>query len=209
MNLSPITHVAFEDEMLCLSWADGLRLRQPLSRYSRLREATPEQRADFAIAPRGWSVSWPHLGEPVLSLNAIDWIWECLCDESMARLKALDWQLQQLPADDQAIVALWRLEADGYNGGFLQFFCNWGQQTCELALSTLAAIGARNTRALVSRQRQLIAHLEDHPQLEQLWDIPGLLSDEEHELISGELDEQLWSAMEEVPALAVKHFYVG
>ncbi|BCQ61301.1 hypothetical protein PBOI14_30510 [Pseudomonas sp. Boi14] len=29
MNLSPITHVAFEDEMLCLSWADGLRLRQP------------------------------------------------------------------------------------------------------------------------------------------------------------------------------------
>ncbi|MCE4057840.1 DMP19 family protein [Pseudomonas sp. Au-Pse12] len=209
MNLSPITHVSFDAEMLCLGWADGLHLRQPLSRYRFLQEATPEQRVDFQIEHRGRRVSWPQLGESGVSVEAIDWIWEHLCNESMARLQAVEWQLDRLPADDQAIVALWRLEADGYNGGFLQFFCNWGEQTCKLALDTLAAIGARNTRRLVSRQRQLLGPLEHHPPLQRLWDLPSLLSDEQHELISGELDEQLWSAMEEVPALAVKYFYLG
>lgn len=62
---------------------------------------------------------------------------------------------------------------------------------------------------MVSRQRQLIGPLDDHPQLQRLWDIPELLSDEQYELIGGELDEQLWSAMEEVPTLAVKYFYAG
>ena len=79
----------------------------------------------------------------------------------------------------------------------------------KLALKALVAIGARSTHAVVSRQRQLIGPLEDHPQLQRLWDIPELLSDEQYELIGGELDEQLWSAMEEVPTLAVKYFYAG
>ncbi|GAB7531334.1 hypothetical protein PS3A_37460 [Pseudomonas sp. 3A(2025)] len=144
-----------------------------------------------------------------MSLNPVtpDLIWENLCKEAMGRLHALDWQLDKLTPNDQLIVALWRLEADGYNGGFLQFFCNWGDQTCTLALQALAAIGAHNSHAVVSQQRQLIEHLEDHPQLEQLWDIVQLLSDEQHEVISGELDEQLWAAMEEVPALAAVYFY--
>lgn len=119
----------------------------------------------------------------------------------------MDWQLDKLTPHDQSIVALWRLEADGYNGGFLQFFCNWGDQTCTLALQALAAIGAHSSHAVVSQQRQLIGHLEDHPQLEKLWDIVQLLSDEQHDVISGELDEQLWAAMEEVPGLAAGYFY--
>lgn len=209
MKFPPILQVGFEDDALCLGWADGLVLRQPLSRYSRLQTATPEQRADFRIHPHGISVSWPHLGDADLHVDAFDWIWEHLCREAMGRLQALEWQLEQLPEDDQAIVALWRLEADGYNGGFLQFFCNWGERSCELALKALAAIGARSAHAVVSRQRQLIGPLEDHPQLQRLWDIPELLSDEQHELIGGELDEQLWAAMEEVPTLAVKYFYAG
>ncbi|RXU60130.1 hypothetical protein CW358_28570 [Pseudomonas protegens] len=208
MRFPPIRHVDFEDDALCLSWADGLILRQPLSRYSQLQSATPEQRADFRIHPHGISVSWPHLGDADVSIDAFDWIWEHLCRESMGRLQALEWQLEQLPEDDQLIVALWRLEADGYNGGFLQFFCNWGEHCCELALKALVAIGARSTHTVVSRQRQLIGPL-DHPQLQRLWDIPELLGDEQYELIGGELDEQLWSAMEEVPTLAVKYFYAG
>ena len=209
MKFPPILHVDFEDDALCLSWADGLVLRQPLSRHSRLQSATPEQRAEFQIHPHGISVSWPHLGDADVSIDAFDWIWEHLCRESMGRLQALEWQLEQLPEDDQLIVALWRLEADGYNGGFLQFFCNWGERSYELALKALVAIGARSTHAVVSRQRELIGPLEDHPQLQRLRDIPELLSDEQYELIGGELDEQLWSAMEEVPTLAVKYFYAG
>lgn len=202
MNRNPIIYVRFEAEALSIEWADGLILHQPLTRYSRLQEATPEARAGFEI--QAASVSWPALG---VSVEAADWIWEHLCNESMARLQALDWQLDKLTPYDQSIVALWRLEADGYNGGFLQFFCNWGDQTCTLALQALAAIGAHSSHAVVSQQRQLIGHLEDHPQLEKLWDIVQLLSDEQHDVISGELDEQLWAAMEEVPGLAAGYFY--
>ena len=37
-------------------------------------------------------------------------------------------------AQDQLLVALWRMEADINNGGFMQFLCNWGDPTCQLAL---------------------------------------------------------------------------
>ena len=35
-----------------------------------------------------------------------------------------DWNA--LSEQEQELVALWKLEADMYNGGFIQFFCNWG-----------------------------------------------------------------------------------
>lgn len=206
-NANPIIHVAFEADQLCLGWADGLLLRQSLGRYGRLQEASAQQRQAWRIAPQGSSVLWPGLGEQGLVIEGADWIWEHVCEQSMARLRALDWDLERLPERDQAIVALWRLEADGYNGGFLQFFCNWGERSYQLALDALQALGATRARAVVERQRQTIGDLQAHPQLERLWDIPERLSDEQHELISGELDEQLWTALEEVPALAARHFY--
>ena len=204
MKDNAITHVRFEPDSLCLEWADGLVLSQPLTRYSRLQEASAQARDSVEVLAQGTSVNWPELG---VKVEAVDWIWEHLCEAAMQRLHVLDWDLERLTPVDQSIVALWRLEADGYNGGFLQFFCNWGDQTCTLALQALAAIGAHESHAVVSRQRQLIGHLEDHPQLETLWDIMQLLSDEQHELIGGELDEQLWRAMEQVPALAASYFY--
>ncbi|QIH08845.1 MULTISPECIES: DUF4375 domain-containing protein [unclassified Pseudomonas] len=207
-NANPITHVAFEADQLCLAWADGLLLRQSLGRYGRLQEASAQQRQAWRIAPQGSSVLWPGLGEQGLVIEGADWIWEHVCEQSMARLQALDWDLERLPERDQAIVALWRLEADGYNGGFLQFFCNWGERSYQLALDALQALGATRARAVVERQRQTIGDLQAHPPLERLWDIPERLSDEQHELISGELDEQLWTALEEVPALAASHFYL-
>lgn len=206
-NANPITHVAFEADQLCLGWADGLLLRQSLGRYSRLQEASAQQRQAWRISPQGSSVLWPGLGEQGVVIEGGDWIWEHVCEQSMGRLQVLDWDLERLAARDQAIVALWRLEADGYNGGFLQFFCNWGERSYQLALDALQALGATRARAVVERQRQAIGDLQGHPQLERLWDIPEWLSDEQHELISGELDEQLWTALEEVPALAASHFY--
>lgn len=35
-----------------------------------------------------------------------------------------DWN--QLDQEEREIAGLWKLLADGYNGGFEQFFCNWG-----------------------------------------------------------------------------------
>ncbi|WP_421547208.1 DMP19 family protein [Pseudomonas sp. QD4] len=209
MPHNPITRITFDDTMLCVGWADGLELRQHLTRFDRLREASAAQRADFQIIDEGTSVVWPRLATDGVTIDGIDWIWEHLCNQALGRLHALEWHLDQVSAKDQAIVALWRLEADGYNGGFLQFFCNWGDQTYDLAVAALQAIGAERTRELVSRQRQLIDHLDGHPQLKELWDIPGLLSDDEHELISVELDAKLWDVAMEIPALAVRHFYPG
>lgn len=33
-----------------------------------------------------------------------------------------------LNSNEQDIAALWLLEADVFNGGFIQFFCNWGKK---------------------------------------------------------------------------------
>lgn len=33
-----------------------------------------------------------------------------------------------LTSNEQDIAALWLLEADVFNGGFIQFFCNWGKR---------------------------------------------------------------------------------
>ena len=37
-----------------------------------------------------------------------------------------DWSI--LTPEEQELAALWKLEMDMYNGGFVQFFCNWERQ---------------------------------------------------------------------------------
>lgn len=209
MNLSPIIAVRFDQDRLCLAWADGLSLHQPLARYRPLQEATPEQREDFRIHTRGLSVCWPHLGKAGVHIGAIDWIWEHLCLESQARLQSLAGQLDELPEDDQCILALWRLQTSAHNGGSLQCLSNGCEAFDERALHALTAIGARHTRSVLSRHRQSMGTFANLPSRQRQQGIAQPLSGDAHERLGEMLHEQLRSAMEELPALAVKYFYVG
>jgi Protein of unknown function (DUF2442) len=50
---------------LIVSLKDGRRIAAPLGWLPRLRDATPEQRANWAIMPFGDAVEWPDIDEHV------------------------------------------------------------------------------------------------------------------------------------------------
>lgn len=100
-----------------------------------------------------------------------------------------DWET--LAEDERELAALWRLEIEMYNGGFIQFFCNWGY-TCYLyAVQALKHLEAEEALDIVQKQYGFIQHLEHNTDIKELWDIPKFLSEDEQSEI-GALDEQYW-----------------
>ena len=73
-----------------------------------------------------------------------------------------DWN--KLDEDEQEIAALWKLFVDINNGGFIQFFCNWGFQCFCYAMRGLKRI--------------------DDTRLTEYWDIPEYLTDEDEERLN-------------------------
>ncbi len=82
-----------------------------------------------------------------------------------------DWN--QLDQEEREIAGLWKLLADGYNGGFEQFFCNWGYPGYWYAMCGLKKIG---DYALLERlhdtYEQVFEKFKDDPRLKAYWDIP-------------------------------------
>lgn len=201
-----VRDVSFSGDRVGLLLADGRVFWQALGRHPRLAEADDIARAGWTLSDEGAVVGWPALASNGVSIDAFDWVWEECCEQALAALKAQAWALDALPTRTQQVVALWRLEADGYNGGFLQFLCNWGDANCRIALDALAAIGAETTHTVVSKQRLLLDRLEDHPEMTSYDDIPRLLTQGEHEEIGNVLDPMFWDAALEIPRRAVRYY---
>ena len=53
-----------------------------------------------------------------------------------------DWK--KLDTDEQEIAALWKLVVDINNGGFMQFFCNWGYECYWYAMRGIQRIGCNS-----------------------------------------------------------------
>ncbi len=100
-----------------------------------------------------------------------------------------DWSA--LPEKEQELAALWKLEMDMYNGGFIQFFCNWGYECYTHAIRSLTRLQAKQCLAVVTQQFQIIQRLEDDSRLQALWDIPKYLTDEENDRMNA-LDHEYW-----------------
>ncbi|MFG2215037.1 MULTISPECIES: DUF4375 domain-containing protein [unclassified Streptomyces] len=69
------------------------------------------------------------------------------------------------------------MEADVRNGGFPQFYGNWGKETCETATDALRVIGAHRTRARVREMRDVIASYVDSPAITDMQDLLRVLGD--------------------------------
>ncbi len=118
-----VTDVAFDDDFILLTLADGRRTRQPLRWVPALFEADAGQRARWVATADGLGVNWPAL-LPTREAGVVDilnQVWEDRYEAALARLKAAAWTLDALSDEDQLLVALWRMEADINNGGFMQF----------------------------------------------------------------------------------------
>lgn len=206
MNSLQIREVTFEDSDVCVTLANGRQLRQGLTAYPALHKATPEQRSQWTLIQNGLAVKWPGLWKDGIVIEVMPLVWDDICNEALGQLSAREWKLEAITQRQREIVALWRLEADGYNGGFMQFFCNWYEPTCEIAFEALCAIGAHATLEVVTRQRALLARLENSPDMIAMEDLPGLLSEAERHEMYKVLDHEFLDNANEIPALAVQHY---
>lgn len=94
-----------------------------------------------------------------------------------------DWD--RLDPDEQEIAALWKLLVDMYNGGFLQFFCNWGYTGYWYAMRGLQRMGATSLLHLLHQTYQrVLAPLKEDSRLTTYWDIPQYLTETDHQILN-------------------------
>lgn len=68
-----------------------------------------------------------------------------------------DYRLQDLETDWQReLAAIYRLEADVNNGGYLQFVANWKRENYEFALQGLVSMGATQMAEIVRESQSLL-----------------------------------------------------
>lgn len=202
-----ITALALTDTHVLLTLADGREVKEPIRRHIRLHEAPPEAREAWQLVDDGHGVVWPALAAPTPQgmLNVHDLLWDQRYEKAMAALQAAEWKLDRLSATDQELVALWRMEADINNGGFMQFLCNWGDQTCQLALQALRKIGAVHMLDVLSRMRALIDRFEASPEVVQLNDIYGAMTQAEQDEMEA-LDHAFWDYPDPLSRLGLRWY---
>lgn len=202
-----IRTIDVDAEALTLTLHDGRVLREPLKRHVRLEKATPAQRLQWVMVDEGHGLDWPALWPASQEgmVNVFTLCWEQLQDEGIAALKAVDWRLDALPLREQQLSALWRLEADVNNGGFLQFFCNWGEANCRTAIAALADVGALQMHSLVQQMRAVLDRLDGSPKIQALMDLYQQLSPAEMDTLET-LDEAFWEYPDRLSKLGVLHY---
>jgi len=63
--MTAFVDVRTDDAALHVVLADGRELAAPLEWFPRLRDATPEQRADWRLIGRGRGIRWPQVDEDI------------------------------------------------------------------------------------------------------------------------------------------------
>ena len=126
--------------------------------------------------------------------------------ETSSKLSCFHMDWSKITAQEREVAALWKLEADIGNGGFLQFFCNWGYEAYQYAIKALESIKALQSLEIVIQSYAVIARLENED-METIWDIPKLLTETEAEKLS-QLDKRFWEGFdsENISKLAYDYY---
>lgn len=111
-----------------------------------------------------------------------------------------------LTANEQEIAALWLLEVDVFNGGFMQFFCNWGEEAYLHALRALHTIGATQVLNIIKSAYGCMEHLKEDERLTELWDIPKFLTIEQEQQLDT-LDQQFWDNEDQIAQKAFDYYH--
>ena len=92
--------------------------------------------------------------------------WYDITDKYHGLTLTQDGELDSLSEEWQReLAALWRLEADVNNGGYLQFFVNWGASTNAYAIVALQKIGATKMHKLISESYATLSNATDTDRL--------------------------------------------
>ncbi|MGN0670416.1 MAG: DUF4375 domain-containing protein [Oscillospiraceae bacterium] len=116
-----------------------------------------------------------------------------------------DWNL--LDGDEQEIAALWKLIVDMYNGGFEQFFCNWGYDCYLFAMRGLKRISDNSLlEILYNTYMKVFDRFKNDERITKYWDIPQFFTPEDEQILS-ETDSAFWETEGEKMAKAALEFY--
>ena len=202
-----ITGVRFDEQNLWLTLADGRSFSEPIKRHIRLEKATPEQRLQWELTDEDRGLNWPALWKP--SDTGMVSVWDIeqdqLYNQALCTLQVVKWDTTLITPAQHELVALWRMEADINNGGFMQFLCNWGAPNLEVALQALQKLGATQAHECLQQMFAVIARFEDSPDVTSLDDLPALLTEAENDRLQ-ELDEAFWDYPDRLPKLVVLHY---
>ena len=109
-------------------------------------------------------------------------LWDDYSIEFNAKWIASGGDWNKLDEVEQEISALWKLYIDINNGGFIQFFCNWGFQCFCYAMRGLKRIEDTSLYDLLDDAYcDVLDKFKDDPKVTAYWDIPEYLTDEDEE----------------------------
>ncbi|WP_338766892.1 DUF4375 domain-containing protein [Bernardetia sp. ABR2-2B] len=118
-------------------------------------------------------------------------------------------KLENLSQKEQEVVRIWRLESDMYNGGFIQFFCNWGYENFLETQKVLKKINANKDLEIITECELILSKCKDDERIKALWDIPIVLKEyitKEEEKRLDDLDELYWTDPDNIQKLAYDFF---
>ena len=117
-----------------------------------------------------------------------------------------DWN--QLDQEEREIAGLWKLLVDGYNGGFEQFFCNWGHPGYWYAMCGLQKIEDWDLLdRLHNTYQQVFEKFKDDPRLKVYWDIPQYFTKEDEAMLE-DTNQYFWDeAGEHFAKLAYEYYH--
>lgn len=80
-----------------------------------------------------------------------------LYDSALKRAITVNGAVEDLTLHERELLALWRLESDLSRGGFLRFFCGWGDTIYQIALDALTRVRADHLADALRQMRAIVA----------------------------------------------------
>ncbi len=116
-----------------------------------------------------------------------------------------DWK--KLDMDEQELAALWKLIVDVNNGGFMQFFCNWGYECYWYAMRGIQRIGDRPLLEMLHNTYMTVFDkFKEDDRVKAYWDIPKYITPEDENVLM-ETNTSFWEEKGEALAETAYKYY--
>lgn len=113
----------------------------------------------------------------------------------------------KLDPDEQEIAALWKLAVDIDNGGFEQFFCNWGFECYWYAMRGIQRIGDKKLLELLENTyMNVFDKFREDKRLKYYSDIPQYFTEEDENILR-ETNIAFWETEGEILCKTAYEFY--
>lgn len=140
-------------------------------------------------------------------MEDIDDSWLNLTEKYVEKLHANENVWASLTSNEAELAALWKLETDMNNGGFMQFFCNWGLECYEIAVRGLQKIKAEKMRAIIEAEFAIVdsTYEINKNSINSYSDIGKFILEQDFKRLD-ELDECFWQYPESISELGFQYY---